>query len=120
MVLSDKCKECGDECHAIHFQRNLQNWTSGDGNIDEFIQRTQLLSHGYLERVLEWIPYDKFYNINYIAEMRYKANWVDGYMINWDNKTQNWERECQNMNVELKRFKSSSSMSVLLEFLKEV
>src|SRR5688572_27251398 len=29
-------------CHAKHFQQNFKNWTSGNRDIDEFIQKTQL------------------------------------------------------------------------------
>jgi hypothetical protein len=38
------CKECKQgwcqSCNSKHFQQNFENWTSGNRDIDEFIQRT--------------------------------------------------------------------------------
>src|SRR5919206_4407447 len=83
-------------CSAKHFQQNFKNWTSGNDDIDKFIQHTQLSANKYHE-VLEWIPYDRFRNIEFIAKGGfgnvYKAIWIDGYILNWDNKNQNWERD---------------------------
>src|SRR5438034_5774176 len=101
MVLNDKCKICDHICNAIHFQRNFDNWTSGNNEIDEFIQDTQLLAHYYTLKALEWIPYDRFYNIKYIAESEfgkmYRATWIDGNISYWDDKNQNWKRANQDM-----------------------
>src|SRR5436190_1096388 len=54
------CKECKQpntdsrykwcqSCNAKHFQQNFQNWTSGNHDIDEFIQKTQLKAESYDE-----------------------------------------------------------------------
>jgi hypothetical protein len=102
MVLNDKCELCNRICHAKRFQQNFKNWTSGNNNIDKFIQDAQLSTHYDMEKALEWIPYDKFYDVKYIAENSYAANWIDGNMIYWSNVSQNWEREGQNMKVELR------------------
>ena len=70
------CKECNQEntwlnwckaCNAKHFQQNFENWTSGNVDIDKFIQDTQLSANSRY-KVLEWIPYDRFYDIEYIAK----------------------------------------------------
>ena len=45
LVLSENCKECNYVCNAIHFQQNFKNWTSGNNDIDKFIQVTQLSAH---------------------------------------------------------------------------
>ncbi|RGB25694.1 hypothetical protein C1646_771389 [Rhizophagus diaphanus] len=126
-----KSCDCGYECNAIRFKQNFKNWTSGNKDIDKFIQDTQLSEHNKYDRVLafssdeasglfydgydedilvknalEWIPYDRFYSIQYISEGRfgkvYRANWTDGYMSFWSDRNQNWEREDQNMFVTLK------------------
>src|SRR5947207_3611057 len=91
MVLNDKlCKICNCMCNAIHFQRNFDNWTSGNNEIDEFIQDTQLSAHNNAGEALEWISYNRFYDIKYIAKgIVYRANWIDGYIEKWDNKSQN-------------------------------
>src|SRR4051812_29506594 len=73
------CKECkqsntGDDiydyrpwcqpCNAKHFQQNFKNWTSGNRDVDELIQRTQLRAKK-CNKILEWIEYDKFVNVKY-------------------------------------------------------
>src|SRR5580704_5870176 len=98
------CEECNQEntgyywckaCNAKHFQQNFKNWNSGNVDIDKFIQDAQLLADNFY-RVLEWIPYDRFRNIKYIAKggfgKVYNANWIDGYIWNWDNEDQSWKR----------------------------
>ncbi|RIA81896.1 kinase-like domain-containing protein [Glomus cerebriforme] len=73
------------------------------------------------EKVLEWIPYDRFYDIKYIAKggfgKAYRTNWIDGYIIYWDNKIQNWVRPLPNMFVALKSLYNSKDIT--LEFINE-
>src|SRR6266480_4853146 len=61
------CKECKQpktgygwcqSCNAKRFQQNFQNWTSGNHDIDEFIQQTQLKARNY-EEVIEWVEYNR-------------------------------------------------------------
>ena len=123
------CKECNQkngidwckECNAKHFQQNFEKWSSGNVDIDKFIQDTQLSANIYYE-VLEWIPYDRFYDIEYIAKggfgKVYRANWTDGVILKWDIKKQNWERCESNKFVALKSL--NNSKNVTLEFLNEV
>ena len=104
VVLSDICKECNCICNAIHFQQNFENWTSGNNDIDKFIQDVQLSLH-YIDgesEVLEWIPYDKFYNIKNITKKEFGANWIDGNIVKWNDKNQKWKRKGQNIFVILK------------------
>ncbi|PKK67153.1 hypothetical protein RhiirC2_783889, partial [Rhizophagus irregularis] len=102
MVLDEKCKKCNDTCYSIHFQQNFNNWTSGNDDIDKFVQDTQLSAHFNVEKALEWISYNKFHNIKHIAEDKYQANWIDGNIIDWNSNNKNWKRQNQNMDVELK------------------
>ena len=124
------CEECNQKnpssywckaCNVKHFQQNFEKWSSGNVDIDKFIQDTQL-SAIHHENVLEWIPYDRFYDIEYIAKggfgKVYKANWIDGYIFIWDNKNQNWVRRESNKFVALKSL--NNSKNVTLEFLNEV
>ena len=55
------CKECKQPntgsywcqpCNAKRFQQNFQNWTSGNHDIDEFIQKTQLKVRNYEEVIV--------------------------------------------------------------------
>ena len=128
MSLFGLCKECNQEntfpnwckaCNAKRFQQNFEEWSSGNVDIDKFIQDTQLSANKY--EALEWIPYDRFYDIEYIAKggfgKVYRANWIDGYIEYWDIKNQNWERDGSQV-VALKSL--NNSKNVTLEFLNEV
>ena len=124
MVLKDICGKCNEICYAIHYQRNFKNWTSGNNDIDKFIQDIQLSVHTIFEvyKALEWIPYDRFYDIKYIARDEfgkvYKANWIDGPIDEWDDENENWKRQYQNKFVALKSL--NNSKNVTLEFMNEV
>src|SRR5688572_29647797 len=87
------CGECsqpntGDDwcqsCNSKHFQQDFNKWTSGNKEIDEFIQKFQLNATRW-EEVLEWIPYEKFEDIEYLAKGGFgtvhKAKWIDGGYI---------------------------------------
>ncbi|RGB24796.1 hypothetical protein C1646_772594 [Rhizophagus diaphanus] len=115
------CKKCKDTCYTEYFQQNFKNWTSGNNDIDKFIQDVQT-SYCYTNNVLEWIPYNKFYDIKYIAKggfgKVYKAKWIDGCIDKWDNKHQNWERKDQNMFVALKNL--DNSKNITLKFMNEI
>ena len=124
------CEECNQKntdykwckaCNAKHFQQNFSKWSSGNVDIDKFIQETQLSANNF-SGVLEWIPYDRFYDIEYIAKggfgKVYRANWIDGYINYWDIKNQNWKRHNSNKLVALKSL--NNSKNVTLEFLNEV
>src|SRR6266496_5293673 len=101
MVLGDKCKVCNCICSSIYYQQNFGNWTSGNNDIDKLIQDTQLSAHNDVSKALEWIPYDRFYDVKYNSEgefdKMYQANWIDGCIDNWDVKSQNWKRSNQNI-----------------------
>src|SRR3954452_9278468 len=57
------CRECKQPKNNYNyswcicaFQHNFQNWTSGNHDIDKFIQKAQLKARNH-EEVLEWIEY---------------------------------------------------------------
>jgi hypothetical protein len=114
----------------MRFQQNFKNWTSGNDDIDKFIQDTQLSEHTtyIVKNALEWIPYNKFYNIKHIAKDEvgeiYEASWIDGkisYYKNsgcWDNGNQNWVRNGRNMFVNLKSLNTLENLT--LEFINKV
>src|SRR4051794_21849187 len=103
MVLNNKCKKCDKLCDAIHFQQNFINWTSGNIDIDKFIQDAQLSKHTvfWVNYALEWIPYERLYDIKYVTKDEYgevyRANWIDGDIRYWNDENQNWKRERSNM-----------------------
>ena len=123
IVLNELCKKCNRICDVKYFQRNFENWTSGNKDIDKFIQDAQLSAHNKdSSEALEWIPYDRFSNIEYIANggfsKVYRANWIDGNIIEWDSYSQNWKRHNQNMFVALKSLNNSENIT--LAFINEV
>jgi hypothetical protein len=86
---------------------------------------SQLSAHGNASKALEWIPYDRFYDIKYIAKggfgKVYKANWIDGCiseLYSWNSENQNWKRKDQNKFVALKSL--NDSKNVTLKFMNEV
>src|SRR3954471_6118497 len=98
------CKECSQpntgylwcqSCNSKHFQQDFNKWTSGNKEIDEFIQKFQL-NATRKEEVLEWIPYEKFSDIEYLAKGGFgtvhKAKWIDGYIWYWDTNQTEWRR----------------------------
>jgi len=65
----DNCPECGKEinryckpCNSEHFRDSFAQWTSGDSNIDELIQNSQLNAVG-AHQIIEWIEYSNLENI---------------------------------------------------------
>jgi hypothetical protein len=125
------CKECkqpntgyGPWCHlcnAKHFQQNFKNWTSGNRNIDQFIQYIQL-SAITSSNSLEWIEYDRFENVEYLAKggfgTTYKAIYKDGFIESWDLENNRWKRVDRVVRVVLKSL--HDSQNVTNEFLREV
>ena len=124
------CEECKQpntgnhwcqSCNSKHFQQNFENWTSGNSKVDKLIQESQLNAKNCFEK-LEWIEYDRFENIEYVAKggfgTIYKAIWKDGWITNWDYETNQWNRNNENKTVALKGL--NNSKDVTLEFLNEV
>jgi hypothetical protein len=65
------CENCKEECLATSFceycvrnylKANFSNWTSGNNDIDNLIQKCQMEMYDP-ENIVEWIPYNNFENI---------------------------------------------------------
>src|SRR4051794_23184248 len=106
-------------CNSKRFQQNFKNWTSGNHDIDEFIQKTQLKAKS-CNKLLEWIEYDRFENLEYLAKggfgTTYKAIWKDGYIESWDSEKYQWQRK-GTRRVALKCLHDSQNIN--LNFLKK-
>ena len=127
MVLNEICKKCNYICNAKHFQQNFENWTSGNNDVNKFIQVTQLSEHtswinalewasqSNVKNALEWIPYNRFYDIKYIVEGKlgkiYRANWIDGNISYWSDYNQNWKRENPNIFVIFKSLNNLTNIT---------
>ena len=107
-----KCEICNYTCIAMRFQQCFNDWTSGNDDVDRFIQETQLSAHNYTHEALEWIPYQSF---NYIKKDEfgkvYKAKWIDGKISYWDVNNQSWNRKNPNMIVTLKSLNNSTNIT---------
>ncbi|POG74994.1 kinase-like domain-containing protein [Rhizophagus irregularis DAOM 181602=DAOM 197198] len=123
-----KCKEClkihGDSdgcssCNPKHFQRDFDKWTSRNEIIDKLIQENQNIGRKY--GLLEWISYDKFKNINYIAKggfaKVYSAIWLDGPIKKWSQLSNYWKRN-ESTKIALKVLNNSKNISG--DFLNEI
>ena len=88
------CENCNQECLATlyceycvrnYLRENFSNWTSGNNDIDNLIQKCQI-------ETLEWIPYNNLKNIKYLTKGGcseiYTAIWINGRYDEWDSKEQ--------------------------------
>ena len=100
-------------CNSKHFQQDFNKWTSGNKEIDEFIQKFQLNATRW-EEVLEWIPYEKFSDIEYLAKGGFgtvhKAKWIDGRIENWNISQAKWNRDA-NEYIVLKYLNNSQNLT---------
>ena len=75
------------------FQQNFKNWTSGNSDVDKLIQESQLNAKNKHEK-LEWVEYDRFENIEYVAKRCFgtvnKAFWKEGWILSWNCETDQW------------------------------
>ena len=126
--LCEKCKQPKTSYYwcRFNFQQNFQNWTSGNHDVDKFIQKTQLKANT-LTHVIEWIEYDRFENIEYLAKggfgTTFKAIWKDEPIEEWDSVNNQWKRKKTYWNhpnypVALKCLHNSQNITT--EFLSEV
>ena len=107
-------------CNAKRFKKNFKNWTSGNENIDELIQHSQLNALCFAN-FLEWIPFENFKNVNYVTRggfgRIYSAIWPKSSIGYWDIENQEWIMS-SNIEVALKCLDNSSEISTA--FLNEV
>jgi hypothetical protein len=98
------CEDCQKECLATlfceHCVRNylkvkFSNWTSGNNDIDNLIQKCQLETLTP-NKIVEWIPHENLQNIKYLKKggfsKVYTADWIDGAYKEWDNKEKQLKR----------------------------
>ncbi|KLL05309.1 MAG: hypothetical protein MRERV_2c031 [Mycoplasmataceae bacterium RV_VA103A] len=125
------CKECKNpntsrdwcqSCNAKHFQQEFNNWTSGNSKIDAFIQQCQLEATSPWN-LLEWIPYEKFSNIEHIAQGGFgkveKAEWEEGSIEKWNNEKGEWEKrgDYDSYDYNTKKYKFKDYKTVALKTL---
>ncbi len=83
---------------------------SGNKVVDDFISYTQINSN-LGAGMLEFVPYDQFKDIEIIAKVEsYEATWIEGNIKSWNKKEINFKRSSP-MQVVLKRFNNSESIT---------
>ncbi|GBC11231.2 kinase-like domain-containing protein [Rhizophagus irregularis DAOM 181602=DAOM 197198] len=98
------CENCNKECLATlyceycvqdYLKARFSNWTSGNNDIDNLIQKYQSETLGP-DYIVEWIPYNNLKNIEYLTKggfsKIYTAGWINGPYEEWDSKKQQLER----------------------------
>ena len=115
------CENCQVEClatlyceHCVrnYLKENFSNWTSGNNDIDNLIQKCQSETIAP-NRIMEWIPYDiKLQNIEYLTKGGfseiYIAYWTNGGYIEWDSKEKKLKRYGRQL-VALKKLENVES-----------
>ncbi|PKY56165.1 hypothetical protein RhiirA4_476253, partial [Rhizophagus irregularis] len=116
------CEECGEKyteisykwcnpCQIKNLKENFRNWTSGNEQIDNFIQEIQLkVNHSY-DIIFEWISYDQFSDIKKIGNIIYSALWNDG-RLEYDQNKKEWTRV--QVEINLKLFNSQNTIDEFL------
>ena len=117
------CENCNQKCLATlyceycvqnYLKSKFSDWTSGNNDIDNLIKKCQ--SETLMPNtVVEWIPYDKLQNIEYLTKGGfseiYTASWIDGGYEEWDSNKQQLIRPRRNYNVVLKKLENVESAS---------
>jgi hypothetical protein len=98
------CENCQQNCLATlyceycirnYLKSKFSNWTSGNNDIDDLIQKCQLESLAP-SKIVEWIPYNNLQNIKYLTKGGcpeiYTADWICGNYYEWDVAEQQLKR----------------------------
>src|SRR3954451_23593530 len=118
-----KCKKRShyqwcQQCERKQCKENFTKWTSGNEEIDHFLQNSQLNSINP-QTFLEWIPYDRLQNIKYLDKASrstlYSAIWTDGPKILWNQKNQEYKRS--KIKVLVKMYHKDQINEILKEVL---
>jgi hypothetical protein len=117
----EKCNECNKRrplneshqiCHICYRMKTIFK-PSGNKIIDDFIRYTQI-NFIKAEGKMEFVPYDQFKNIEFIAEggfsKIYKATWIDG-PINWHELNNDKISRSPNHTVVLKKLNNSKNIT---------
>ena len=129
MVLP-RCNECNriffneshkicNKCYNIKtiIKTIIKPKLSGNKVIDDFIRYTQINNDDTGRGKMEFVPYEQFKNIEFIAEggfsKIYKATWVDGPINNWhDIESYNYKvSRYKNYTVVLKKLNNSKNIT---------
>ena len=104
-------------CNAARFRNDFDKWTSGNKEIDYFMQNTQIHARNSMQ-VLEWYPWSSFSEIEEIGKGGYatvfRAKTQVGKISKWNHRKNEW-RHGYNYYVALKTMEDSESKNLLNE-----
>ncbi|EXX53418.1 Mkk1p [Rhizophagus irregularis DAOM 197198w] len=114
------CENCKQECLATlyceycvrnYLKEDFSNWTSGNNDIDNLIQKCQMESL-MPSKIVEWIPYSNLENIKYLTKGGfseiYTADWINGHYEEWDSEKKQLTR-LRNRGTVLKKLENVES-----------
>ncbi|CAG8610566.1 16924_t:CDS:2 [Dentiscutata erythropus] len=123
------CSECGNprtgyswcqSCEANRFESEFPHWTSGNIDIDDFIRQSQKNAYT-AQDYLEWIPYESFVDVKYLASGGYgnvyTAYWKEGPRWAWN------EQKMERVRIGPRKVVLKSlvnSQDITLDFLNEL
>ncbi|CAB5347940.1 unnamed protein product [Rhizophagus irregularis] len=130
IIVQDKyCKNCGEKytnesikwCRPCHINYFENEWTSENKIIDDIILEMQLKIDCYNDKIVEWIPYTQFINIEEIGKIDdntatiYSALLSNGSLF-YNEYKKKWMKD-SNLKVTLKCF--NDSQNIIDELLNE-
>ncbi|RIA80689.1 kinase-like domain-containing protein [Glomus cerebriforme] len=121
--MSHNCKKCDQckidklpcqPCIQERYQKEYENWSSGDKKLDKLIKFVRPSLVNTLP-FLEWIPHEKIEDIRHLGKIGVcstilMATWVDGYIVRWNHDEKKWHRRGR-MTVILKTINHSDNIS---------
>ncbi|GET61037.1 kinase-like domain-containing protein [Rhizophagus irregularis DAOM 181602=DAOM 197198] len=115
LVAKDWCKSC----QTGIFKQNFKNWASGNSEVDELIQNSQLEATDSLN-YLEWIDHKEIVNIEYITKggfgKIFKGIWIRGPRLKYSTTERAWDN-IPNTTIALKELNNQEDFN---QFLAEV
>jgi len=113
LMVYEKCDRCNKRRKPLDESHNICRICykpSGNKLVDDFIKNTQI-NNSLVVNMMEFVPYDRFKDLEFIAEVEaYKANWIDGNIQIWNKKKINFKRSGP-MQVVLKRLNDSDNIT---------
>jgi hypothetical protein len=102
-------------CQTNNFKKICMDWTNGNKQINDFIQKMKLKINSWNDTVFEWIPYSKFKDVKETGKggysSVYSAIWKGGPLY-YDYNSKNWIRKADKK-VVLKCLITSEFLNVV-------
>ncbi|RHZ60903.1 hypothetical protein Glove_350g158 [Diversispora epigaea] len=120
-----KCYDCGEQqiedkwcqnCKPLEITPTFALWTSGNDEIDQLIQKNQLIPKHYDYNCWRWIDYDGLDNIEYLSEGGYGTV----YKAVWNNMPEEIKTNYSNPSKMIAMKKLNDSQNFTKDFTNEI